>query len=72
MSTPVANSDGGLNRSTQHAALQIAELVELEQRMMTGAGEVVVVGVAFDRPGRFLRAADALHRADGVRRHSFF
>jgi hypothetical protein len=32
---------------TQHAAFQIAELIEHEQRMIAGASEVAVVGSAF-------------------------
>jgi len=32
---------------TQRAALQVAELVEHEQRVVAGAGEVAVVGGAF-------------------------
>ena len=32
---------------TQRAAFQIAELKEQEQRMITGAGEVAIVGGAF-------------------------
>src|SRR3954447_17879420 len=51
----------------QRAPLDIAELVEHEQRMITGAGKVAVIGAAFLLPvGRAFARIHVEH--DGVQR----